>query len=671
MLFFVYKKNYLCLRATNLGIGIKITSRGIINVKNSSNFGFIPHQLPITPLLAPSASISTGGTYSISGNAAGEITLPSANTNPGAIFVIRTTSAHQHSVTSSSGFAFDSTFGTGFSFDGINGSSVILMSDGLNFIVLGASGSLSFQGNEIETTITMPPSNWIEPSDYRAARQGSIGSTLNGAYLIIGEDDYVYWTQNDGAGIFQGVNPGLWVAELSGLTGHAVQLTSGHRSPAQVASSTMPVISGITGVTSAEVDNNNITITGLTITTGSVDFVSRGTAGIIGTLADTVDHTSYGEGGVANAITQHATSPSGISRVLAMDVLLGGTINTSDRFRLALYQGGSSTSPQSASLLYDFGQIAATHMVADSWVRLWVTGSSQTILSSSSDLWLAVRSDANTTFIGGYNPATFVGTFTAQNFRASDGSMATAAGTAWESTWQGGTTSATNFVLGLRLIYDRSPYVSNGSWEKTFGLSQNIVVGDFPIEIDFNGIVMNGTPVPSYYGLTLNWAEVAVGTTNPAGEQFRVAVYQGGTDDVSSPHTISPNGALLIRDFGQISSTGTSQWHRLSGSREVLTSGSLTWLAIKSNDSSSGPAILFANDPNWDTIDQPEDDADWYRPTGSGNGTEYEITVTNTNHSTDPTVVYENTITTDVSDLRPGNIPGLRLGLRISGISLS
>jgi hypothetical protein len=71
--------------------------------------------------------------------------------------------------------------------------------------------------------------------------------------------------------------------------------------------------------------------------------------------------------------------------------------------------------------------------------------------------------------------------------------------------------------------------------------------------------------------------DLFVGSVHNAGDQLRLALYEGGT-------AVSPVGATLVYDFGQITGTGTDQWVRLwVNQSDIVTVGSAVnlWLIVK------------------------------------------------------------------------------------------
>ncbi len=511
----------------------------------------------------------------------------------------------------------------------------------------------------VTTTLTLPPASAMESSDYRAAQDGVAVSTYAGAYLKLGETDYVWWSHGG-----QGVDPGLWVAELSGLTGHEVELVAGNRTGAQVGTATEAVV--VSGW-SFNATDDALAVTGpVAVTTGEA-FSDRGTAGAWGVHTRVVD---FGAGGLADAFVNHIVAPPGGGRVVALDVYLAGSVNVSDRPRFAIYRGGG-TPPNAvgATLVHDFGQIPTALIGTNRWVRLHVPPDVMVEIEDEEDLYVAGKSGANVTQLGFEDVGTVLrGDFSALNLAVTDGAMSEDATVAWPATWAGDTTAAFGAVFGARIVYEQAPYRGDASLERLFGVH----VSDpttFLSAVDIDSLVGSLSALPTLLGMEIDYLEIAVGT-HPSGEQFRAGITLGG--DNSAPTTPDPDGAVFVWDAGQTTGTTANAWVRLTAPTDEssipLDSGELVGCWIKSDNAAAGIQIRFAITTQEDQCDPEDNRMDWQRPTALGNGCEYEIFPTNPAHGTDPAVAYESPIVTHVSDVRPGNIPGLRIGIRVRGI---
>jgi len=96
-----------------------------------------------------SATLTAGGVYTLSGAAAITMTMPDPADVPGAPFTFRCVSAHAHLITSSQvtqdtlTICDPGSHGTRLALPAVVGSSVRLISDGLNYMVAGQSGSFT------------------------------------------------------------------------------------------------------------------------------------------------------------------------------------------------------------------------------------------------------------------------------------------------------------------------------------------------------------------------------------------------------------------------------------------------------------------------------------------------------------------------------------------------
>lgn len=110
-------------------------------------------------LINADATLVKGGVYTVSGtDGYNEVTMPLASSVPGATFIFRSLSVDAHYLTGSAEVAGTKVFagqpGTGalanngskLTLPSVVGSSVVLVSDGKNFLVSAASGSFTISG---------------------------------------------------------------------------------------------------------------------------------------------------------------------------------------------------------------------------------------------------------------------------------------------------------------------------------------------------------------------------------------------------------------------------------------------------------------------------------------------------------------------------------------------
>jgi len=104
------------------------------------------------------ATLTEPGAYTVSGSAAFDLIMPLASAVPGGVFVLRTLSEHAHGLTGSAETSGTTVFCNrpDTAISGTNGSkiavlnevgaSLTVISDGLNFCLLAASGTVTING---------------------------------------------------------------------------------------------------------------------------------------------------------------------------------------------------------------------------------------------------------------------------------------------------------------------------------------------------------------------------------------------------------------------------------------------------------------------------------------------------------------------------------------------
>lgn len=143
----------------------KITISNVFGIKEEATGEGLQIDAPLTTLpaatvqsLTTTQTLTAGGVYTAS-SSAGAVTyvMPLASAVPGATFVFRSASAHAHALTGSQAAngtlsfagnvgALPSNEGSKLALAATQGSSVALISDGLKFLVLAASGSCVISG---------------------------------------------------------------------------------------------------------------------------------------------------------------------------------------------------------------------------------------------------------------------------------------------------------------------------------------------------------------------------------------------------------------------------------------------------------------------------------------------------------------------------------------------
>lgn len=516
---------------------------------------------------------------------------------------------------------------------------------------------------------------------YHASRNAYAGCTLYGAYLTLGTTDYVWWSHDDGTGTYQGHDPGLSIAGLAGMTGHEVQLASGSQTASQVATATATVIGAIGGFScTPSADNVNVVGTD-TLGTGT-GFAARGAAGSYGSTGFRIDGTTadgstwYTGGLTGMFMCSFTTSAGSAKRVVAVDVRLGTNVNTSTAVpRVALYAGGTSdTDPDAATLVHDFGQIPTSVMSANTWLRLYVPSSVYRQMAASTRHWLAIKCLTADTHLNFENHAAVP----AYGGDLNDLVNITAGTSEDEADAYDSTLSVTSTVDGnyswcARVIYDEAPFRSDGTVEFTWGL--HVSASNLASTTDIDNLVANATRVPNVYGMEIVSGSITI-ASHPASEEFRFGVFQGGSD--ADPLNPNPNGATVTWDAGQTAGTATGWYDFAAPAATSLSPDVLTIVMFKSDNSTNGINVAFAANGALESADPEDDPMDFVRPTLANNGPEIEWTPVDPipggtdEHDTDPAVAFESPLVWGgvMTNTRPGNIPGLRLRIRTTGISV-
>lgn len=129
----------------------QISGNGFTVVKNTGNSGFYPYgQASVTNITANTTfSAGQAGILVLSGDVILTGTLPRTEGNYGMMLTIRCGSNHAHALSSSLdaqdnlNITNGTAHGNKLTFDNVSGSSVCLLNDGVNWLVLGNSGSLT------------------------------------------------------------------------------------------------------------------------------------------------------------------------------------------------------------------------------------------------------------------------------------------------------------------------------------------------------------------------------------------------------------------------------------------------------------------------------------------------------------------------------------------------
>lgn len=129
-------------------------ARGLVQEGGSgfetSTFPFAPSVTAITTVANNTGSLP--GVYTIEAGGVATVKMPLASDYPGGLFIFRTVDANANILTGSGEAAGTTVFtdgtskGSRLTLSAVAGSSVALASDGVNYLVMSNSGSLTFAG---------------------------------------------------------------------------------------------------------------------------------------------------------------------------------------------------------------------------------------------------------------------------------------------------------------------------------------------------------------------------------------------------------------------------------------------------------------------------------------------------------------------------------------------
>lgn len=507
-----------------------------------------------------------------------------------------------------------------------------------------ATGSASVSGTAralVDSDFAMLPPIEYDPQYYWAPAAGRL-SNYQGSRLLMGTTDYVWWTI-DG----NGADPGLAASELSGRTGHVVDVSDGDTA-ASVATDTVTVISAIAGWELTTSTSGTVNFNGpAAVTLSGDDWDDRGNDPIAtdernGLLGSDVHRYASGSGMVDGALntgsggictSQHMTVPSGgTRRVYALQIYIGtGWSSTAaERAHWALYSGTSSTTPITGSaLVYDFGQELTTFS-ASGWHTLWVDADTLVEIDVADELWLTVYGAGTTTTHGIANNsgAADIGDWSTQALVQSSSTMPTDATTAAPSAHAGTTTTGYAGAFMARLICEIAPYAGQGQFGSA---SDPIVFGHHntftDAELTADAVLTQTGTMPNVGPSVPEGMDYFFGATHASGNQPRTYVYEGA--DVTDPIQPDIEGASFVRDFGNTTGTDTNQFVRTTGgtAATVANQAVLTWGATHDNPATIRYILGQSSvELNCDTIDAP---MDWGPvdsvPSPSGEGPEVAL----------------------------------------------
>jgi hypothetical protein len=512
-------------------------------------------------------------------------------------------------------------------------------------------------------TVTMPPASFI--TDEAAARDGVVGGTLTGAWwLLVGRDGvptrYVWYSHNG-----QGLDPGNDEAALAGLEGIEVQLASGNRTAAQVATSTASAIDAHADYTAAA-DGADVSVEGMIV---AADFevggawADRGGGGALGCI-DRLPGGSFAvtTGTVSQLIDLPA--PGTRFRVHGYEVFWGDT--HTGQIAAALYQGNTAAdgTSQGAALVKHMG--VTTGNATAQWVRVLLSPADTfTMDTANGRIFLARAGDAGSRHAA--ESMASVATARSWNYFRT-GTGASSANVSWALAATGNITGSAAtfpstlpaqgtgnaFAPSFRLLYTIEPWVGSGEWRARVGTRSAAAALTSDIAIDF--FVGLSFALPNVLGMELATIGAALAIHTTTG-QPRVEAWAGG--DAANDYT----DATLVYSAPQFTGTATG-WSDFAVPEGVapIAASSRLWLTIKALNSTSEIAYDAAGVGQYSSDLSPagylNTSSETENPEGQGIATDgASPTASPLAPTTPPT--------------NPPNYPGLRAQVRVPGFAVA
>lgn len=470
-------------------------------------------------------------------------------------------------------------------------------------------------------TLTLQPASWH--SRLRASYEGTYGSTVAGRYLQIpatggGTDRYVYWTQDDGTGRYTGIDPGPYVAALSGYTGVEVQLAAGAVTAADRATATRTALTGLyttIGGTGADVE-----ITGeldaATCAVGGLGEPSE--AGMYGTRRQS---PVFAVTDLSGRVAQFGVSPAFDCTVTALGIYLNGAATD---VRVALYSGGTQASLTGTTLE---AEVVIPAGGTDAWTWVALTPAQVFDLPTSTNFRLVLKS--NGTSEPGY---TSTGTLTGTDWPDAGGgstysleiydTMSTDPAVAFPSTLAGEGITTSPVYVHAAFQYSAADGTS-GVFRMRLGLSPEILPAALAqtsslTAPDADGAdLFMGVANPGILGAQLSSWHMVYGTQHST--QMRAFVAQGGS--------IGDGDTSTVVWQSLTSGSATDSWVDVAASGS-LNATDVIWWGVRNDVSTAN--LRFALNANRETATPDWDPADWT------DASEYEILNTGGLYVTDP-----------------------------------
>jgi hypothetical protein len=536
-----------------------------------------------------------------------------------------------------------------------------------------ATSPAAASGPALESlAITFPPVSFQLAEGLH--RQGIAGSTAQGDYVAIPgrgavADHYFFATHDNGAGIFVGVDPGDHDAALAGYTGHEVQLASGNRTAAQVATAIAAVASS---VYASVVDSGS----GVVTIEDEIDAAGAFTGGTYdaaggGAITDLVPRIGGIRGHTHETQNASFTATTAASRLRASDLpadlfrvtgfrIRWGTAHTG-QMQVAVYQGGSGFDFAGATLL---GRLGVTVGSATSaWVDVLCDPDDVIEIDpANGPVWVAWMGDGATAPIAFFS-ATGVGVGAASHFEHNtadsnraiwdlSGAPTGSAGTFPATMPARGTASA--FKPAIQLLVQEAPYRGDWLWKSRIGkLTADALASTSAMTGVFTA---NSFTSPNVLGLS--WDRIFVNyAAHDNAEQFRLECWQGG----SATNNIAT--ATISWDAGQTVGTAVGWVGIVDAGSHSLAAATRTWLSVKALSGSSSLAY-GGGGIGYTAATAP---AAFF----GGAATESEYVSVDSGFSHDPSVATASPLTPSGSNINNSNAVGVYAIVKVAGFEMA
>ena len=512
-------------------------------------------------------------------------------------------------------------------------------------------------GGGVSTQFRLPPIS-RESSEEVMRDMGRLNALTAGHYALIGSDRYLYFDSGDGS-----FNPGAFDSGLSGRTGIAATLAAGNQAGSAVATAAASAINA-DGRYSASALSDVVTVDA-SVSFGTRDYASS-SFGLVGMQysTDLIGTTYFAADTLRCARLDPAEIPTDPFIVTGGRLVIG-TLHTAQA-TVAIYQGGSITSPVGATLV---GVVGTTSGSATEAVLFFGTPAPFLVDPTAGPLWVTWMHDT-----GGCNfpfPLTGSAAGTTSNYITSGGSgiVYTTAGPAssnpadFPASFPAPTASFPTFPsIGIS-------YVGASDFQNDL-----LVVGRFgtrsaaaALTSQSNNtlLVGNSYSSPALLGMSVLDASVNY-AVHIAGSNYRLSLAVGGA-------AVNDFSGAAWYDIGEAGGTATGWVDVTPAGSVAIPASSQCWITIHHTEGTPPVSALAYDAGAPDQFGPPQDPAAYY----NGNTSESEADdgtlggTPSTNVQFDPTLPQVSpdgtTLTPNGTIYNNNNNVGVRMRYQIAG----